>query len=480
MALSEINMTNLVRTTQPLIDPLLELSACEVIEAFKGGDISVETYAERALRRARELDSLNIFVTLDWEAVLESARAADTRRAKGQPLGPLHGLPVTLKDLINTSRQPTSAATAALSGNIPKTGNARIVDILAAAGIVPFGKANMHELSFGATSVNPFTGPVGNPYDPAMIAGGSSGGPAAAPAGRIVPIGIGGDTAGSVRIPASLCGVCGLRPTTGRWPGDVTSLVPISHTRDTLGPLARSCADLELLDRVVTGAPRVKAANLEKIRLAKVPHFFSELDPLVESATRDALEALAERGVTLVEADPPLIGLTTGSFDIMLFEFVQDLTQYLNANTVGPLGLADVIDRVASPDVVGLARTLMPKYGGKRVADAAYREALAQRDRLRAAYARLFADTGCDAMVFPTTVSQATPIRNPGSIETYIHNTDAGSMAGLPGTAQPIALRKGLPISLALDGPVNSDRRLLSIAMAMENEVFGRLEAPNI
>ena len=238
----------------PRVDPLLELSATELVEAFQAGDITASSYATLALRRAEQLASLNIFVTLDHDFVMERARAADDHRASGRTLGPLHGLPVTLKDLINTGFHPTSAGTLGLSGNIPKTGNAAIVDILIGAGAVPFGKANMHELSFGATSVNPFTGPVGNPYNPAMIAGGSSGGPAAAPAGRIVPVGIGGDTAGSIRIPASLCGVCGLRPTTGRWPGDATTLVPISNTRDTLGPLARSCADLELLDRVVTGS----------------------------------------------------------------------------------------------------------------------------------------------------------------------------------------------------------------------------------
>ena len=109
-----------------------------------------------------------------------------------------------------------------------------------------------------------------------------------------------------------------------------------------------------------------------------------------------------------------------------------------------------------------------------------YQEALRERGRLRAAYAAFFAETGCDALVFPTTVCPATPIREPAPITTYIHNTDAGSMAGIPGTAQPIGLSKGLPVSLALDGPVGGDRRLLSIAMAMEKEVFGRLEPPNL
>lgn len=464
----------------PGVDPLLELSATELIDALKAGDLTASSYARLALRRAEALESLNIFVTLDHDQVMESAHAADTLRASGQTLAALHGLPVTLKDLVNTSFLPTSAGTPALSGNNPKTGNARIVDILIGAGAVPFGKANMHELSFGATSVNPFTGAVGNPYNPAMIAGGSSGGPAAAPAGRIVPVGIGGDTAGSVRIPASLCGVCGLRPTTGRWPGDPISLVPISNTRDTLGPLARSCADLELLDRVVTGSSRVSPADLRKVRLAVVPYFFSDLEPGVEKAAKESLAALKEAGVTLVETDAELIDLTTGSFDIMLFELIQNLTLYLNANTDGPLGLGELVSQVQSPDVKGLVKSLMPKFGGKRVEESAYRAALNQREQLRAAYAGLFAESGCDAMVFPATVQPTTPIRDPAPITTYIHNTDAGSMAGIPGTAQPIGLSEGLPVSLALDGPVDSDRHLLSIAMALEDEVFGRLKPPSL
>lgn len=464
----------------PRVDPLLELSATELVEAFQAGDITASSYATLALRRAEQLASLNIFVTLDHDLVMERARAADDHRASGRTLGPLHGLPVTLKDLINTGFHPTSAGTLGLSGNIPKKGNAAIVDILIGAGAVPFGKANMHELSFGATSVNPFTGPVGNPYNPAMIAGGSSGGPAAAPAGRIVPVGIGGDTAGSIRIPASLCGVCGLRPTTGRWPGDATTLVPISNTRDTLGPLARSCADLELLDRVVTGDSRAAAADLRNVRLALVPHFLSGLDAGVEKAVHEAFAALKEAGVTLVEASPELIGLTTGSFDIMLFELIQNLTLYLNANTDGPLSLIDLVGQVKSPDVSSLAKSLMPKFGGKRVQESAYRAALAEREKLRAAYAGFFAESGCDAILFPATVQPATSISNPASIEVYIHNTDAGSMAGIPGTAQPIGLSEGLPVSLALDGPVDSDRNLLSIAMAMEEEVFGRLQPPPI
>lgn len=461
-------------------ESMLELSATELVRAFKNGDFTTEAYAKQALARADRLGSLNMFVSLDREQVLTWARKADQARASGKPLGPLHGLPVTLKDLINTGFAPTSAGTPALSGNIPVNGNARIVDLLTRAGAVPFGKANMHELSFGATSVNPFSGPVGNPYSARMIAGGSSGGPAAAPAARVVPVGIGGDTAGSIRIPASLSGVCGLRPSLGRWPGDAKSLVPISNTRDTLGPLARTCADLELVDRVVTGSPRVFRANLRKVKLAKIPHFFSDLEPGVEAVVNNALAALKLAGVKIQEADPVLVALTKGSFPIMMYEVIGNLTAYLKANTRGPISLADLVKQVQSPDVGGLFKSLMPEFGGKPVPREAYLAALAEREALRAAYAEFFSQTDFDAIVFPTTIIPATPIEKPGSIMQYIHNTDVGSMAGMPGTAQPIGLTNGLPVSLGLDGPVGSDRKLLSIAMAMETHVFGRLKPPAV
>ena len=185
------------------------------------------------------------------EQVRAAAAAADERRAGGGPLGPLHGVPLALKDNLDTADMPTTGGTPGLRGSRPAR-NAPVVQRLLDAGAIVFGKANLHELAYGITNNNAGFGAARNPYDRTRIPGGSSGGVGAAVGARIVPGGIGSDTGGSVRVPAALCGIVGFRPTTGRWPQ--AGIVPISHTRDTAGPMTRSVADCVLLDRVVTGA----------------------------------------------------------------------------------------------------------------------------------------------------------------------------------------------------------------------------------
>src|SRR5216117_2024753 len=251
---------------------VLELTATEALSAIAAGDLRAETYAAILLGRARSLRNLNVLISQVPEQVLEAARAADKARAHGHLLGPLHGLPLLIKDNINSAALPTTAGTPSLSGNRPRA-NAHVLDALLRAGGIVFGKANMHELAFGITSNNGAFGPVRNPYDPSKIPGGSSGGNAAGVAARFAPGGIGSDTGGSTRIPAALCGVVGFRPTVGRYPGTgtlagVREVVPIAHTRDTPGPIARSVADVALLDAVIMGQPlALPRASLHCLRL---------------------------------------------------------------------------------------------------------------------------------------------------------------------------------------------------------------------
>lgn len=464
----------------------LGLTATEAVDAMTTGTMSAESYAAVLLSRVESLDPLNLFIYLDRDHIMEAARAADQARASGAALGPLHGLPIGLKDLLNTDFAPTTGGTPALAGNIPANGNAELTDILLGAGAIAFGKTNMHELSFGATSENAYTGAVGNPYNPAMIAGGSSGGSAAGVAARVFPAGIGGDTAGSVRIPASLCGVCGLRPTSGEWPGSPETVVPISDTRDTLGPIARSCHDIELLNRVVAGTDPIGDGDLDGLldglRLGVDPQFFpAGFDADVAAVTQDALADLEAAGVELVDVALPNVAAFMGpaGFDVMLFEVVVNLKAYLAANT--SLTLLEVVDQIASPDVSGLFASILPP-GGTPVPAAAHAAGLVVRANLLAEYQTLFASAAdIDALVFPTTVVPATPIGNAADIFTYIHNTDGGSFTGLPGLSLPIGLTgSGLPVGLGLDGPPNSDRALIAMGMAMERQVFGRLKAPSI
>lgn len=479
---------------------LLELTATQAITAMKAGDITAEAYAATLLARADSLKFLNTLISLDAGQVLEAARSADLLRAAGGELGPLHGLPLLLKDNINTATLPTTAGTPGLRNNRPRHDAPGAAALFRAGGIL-FGKANMHELALGATSNNRAFGAVRNPYDPSKIPGGSSGGNASAVAARIVPAGLGTDTGGSVRVPAALCGVGGFRPTTGRYPshgtmppqtmgwGPCVGIVPISHTRDTAGPMARSIADLGLLDAVITDeASSLAPADLNGLRLGVARgNFFTNLDPALEVVIAEALRRLRDRGVVLVEADIPDLATLNGrvSFPIRAFEAPRDLSLYLAEYGTG-LSLSELISAVASPEVKGILELLT---GPDATPLAVYQDVIyTHRPALQAAYEAYFRQVDVAALVFPTTPLPARPIGQDATVELngelvptfriYIHNTAPGANAGIPGLSVPAGLTSdGLPIGLALDGPAGSDRILLAIGLAVE-ELLGPLPAP--
>src|SRR2546422_9379795 len=198
---------------------VLELTATDALSAIAAGDLRAETYAAVLLRRAQSLKNLNVLISQDPEQVLEAARAADKVRAHGHLLGPLHGLPLLIKDNINSAMPPTTGGTPSLLGNRPRA-NAHVLEALLRAGGIVFGKANMHELAFGITSNNGAFGPVRNPYDSSKIPGGSSGGNAAGVAARFAPARIGTDTGGYTGNPGPPSGDAGLRPPVGRHSGN--------------------------------------------------------------------------------------------------------------------------------------------------------------------------------------------------------------------------------------------------------------------
>jgi mandelamide amidase len=477
-------------------DAVLELTATEAVAAMAAGDLRAETYATILLKRAAALQDLNVLIAQDADGVLEAARAADRARARGHLLGPLHGLPLLIKDNINSATLPTTGGTPALIGNRPRA-NAHVLEALLGAGGILFGKINMHELAYGVTSNNGRFGPVRNPYDLTKIPGGSSGGNAAGVAARFAPAGIGSDTGGSTRIPAALCGIVGVRPSIGRYPGTgtrpgVKEVIPISHTRDTPGPMARSVADVALLDAVITGAPlALPRVNLRRLRLGVVrPNFFADLDPELEVVVDAALRRLGGEGVDLVEVEiPELADLNAAvGFPVALFETGIDLPLYLDANQTG-VTLEELVSLIASPDVKVIFEQLI--IGPEAIPKSVYLDAIHTfRPQLQAVYQGAFDDFDLDALVFPTTPLPARPIGQDETVElngrqvstllTYIRHTDPGSNAGIPGVSVPIGLtRDGLPVGLEVDGPAGSDRKLLAIAQAIEG-IFGFLPAPRL
>jgi Asp-tRNA(Asn)/Glu-tRNA(Gln) amidotransferase A subunit family amidase len=467
---------------------LTELGAAEAAAAIRAGDVSGQALVEALLDRCARAAPLNAFISLDPDAVRAAARDADQRRRRGERLGALHGVPLVLKDNFDTADFPTTAGTPALAAHRPRR-NGAVVQRLLDAGALILGKANMQELAFGPTSNNAAFGPVHNPYDRSRIPGGSSGGTGAAVAARLAPAGLGTDTGGSVRVPASLSGVVGFRPTTLRWPQE--GIVPISHTRDTAAPLARCVADCVLLDGIVAGgAMSLSAISLKGLRLG-VPHgyFWENLDAEVETILADTLAQLAAAGVVLVEGDMDDVAAldAAAGFPIALYEFVTDFNRYLAGHATG-LDFAGVAARVKSPAVKKVVDGLL---GADAVPEPVYREALIKhRPALQDAYRRYFREQGVAAMVFPTTPLAAAKIgedetvvlngRPAPTLPTYIRNLGPGSAAGLPGLSVPAGMtRAGLPVGIAIDGPEGHDQELLTIGLALES-LLPRLPAPDL
>ena len=453
---------------------LTELTLVQAAAAIRERACSCREYVEALIARCEAAAHLNAFVSRDWDALLEAALAVD--RGAGID-GPLAGIPLALKDNINTTRLTTSAATGALATFVASR-NAAVADALFDAGALLGAKANMHELAFGITTNNAITGASRNPYDPSMIPGGSSGGTAVAVAARLMPAGIGTDTGGSVRLPAALCGLAGFRPSVGRYPG--AGIIPISRTRDTAGPIARDVADIRLLDGVMAGADRnAPLPDLAGLRLG-VPHaaFYHDLDADVAAEAQRVLDLLSDLGVRLIEAEIPDVAELSAAvgFPIALFEFTRELPRYLAENGIA-LSMNEVLEGIGSPDVRGIVAS---QLGPEAMPEAAYRKARdLDRPRLQHAYASCFADRDIEAVIFPTAPIAARPIGEDETIErngervptfaTFIRNTDPGSNAGIPGISLPTGLTStGLPVGMGLDGPAGSDATLLAVAAAIE------------
>ncbi|HEU5293679.1 MAG TPA: indoleacetamide hydrolase [Burkholderiaceae bacterium] len=467
-------------------------SAANAAEDVCAGKLSSEQLVSAALARAKERADLNAFVTLDEAGALAAAKRIDA--SKGHPrCRPLAGVPIVVKDNIEVARLPSTGGTPALKGYVPKA-DAPVVKKLRDAGAIVLGKTNMHELAFGISGYNPAynTGSnvgIRNAYDPSRSAGGSSSGTGAALGARVVMAGLGTDTGGSVRIPCAFNGCAALRPTVGRY--SQKGILPISHTRDTAGPMALAMADVELLDRVISGAKPEKAADLKSVRVGLVKDFQANLDADTQAAFDAAIAKAKAAGVTVVDVQMPKLMELNGavSFPVALYEAYDDVVKYLNG-TGTKITLPKLAETIASADVKGTYQGLViPRklpgpnntvVDAKPAYDAAIKTA---RPALQKLYADTFKQYKLDALVFPTVPKVAMPA-NPesSSVPVFlgaIQNTDPGSNAGVPGLQIPIALgaTSKLPIGLELDGPAGSDRRLVAIGLALE-PLFGQLPAP--
>ena len=462
-----------------------DMTLAQAMYSLGTGAISAEEYVRALLAQMDACVELNAFISTDRRAILETAGNLDRGSGLAR-FGMLAGIPLAVKDNIDTRDLPTTAGTPALKYHRPRS-NAQVVQVLLDAGALLAGKANLHELAMGVTNNNVAFGAARNPFDPAMIPGGSSGGTAVAVASRMVPAGLGTDTGGSCRVPASLCGVVGYRPTSGRY--SLQGVLVISHTVDTIGILARSVEDVAILDSLIAGAPlQFSVPSLRGVRLG-IPRkpFYEDLDSESARTCESGLRALERSGAILVDVDLSAIAeVGMAAAVVPRYEGVRNLPNYLAEHELD-LSVEELVGQIASPDV---ARNLNSRVDGGGVPSAEmYEHALSvSRVQLRRTFNRAFVDHRVTALVYPTTPLPARPIGQDETVELngkqvptfmgYARNTAPVSMAGLPALSVPVGLTgAGLPVGLEFNAREGADWLLLQVGQAVE-QVFGQLPPP--
>jgi mandelamide amidase len=386
-------------------------------------------------------------------------------------LGVLAGTPIAVKDNIDVAGLSTTGGTSYL--NYSPDVNADVVTALRSEGAVVVGKTNLHELAFGLTSNNGAHGPVRNPFDPSLSAGGSSGGSAAAVARGIVPLAIGTDTGGSMSVPASFCGVYGLRPTTGRYPSD--GIIGLSWTRDTAGIFATTVGDLRFVDEIITGEGDSGSVTKPKeIRIGVSDAYLNDLEETVGARYEEAAAALRKAGVHIVPVnlENHFERTAVSNMTVVLFETPHTLGSYLRGTGMAglPEDLLAASALTKSPDVAGV----LAYIHGNPVPVADYQHAAANRWQLRRQFISQLDDAGVDAIMFPTVpilppvLGQDAEIEYNGTVrplfDTLTRQTSPGALMGMPMVTIPTGDPKAVPVGLTVMGRPFDDRAVLKIA----------------
>jgi len=463
-------------------------SIAEIAKLFRTRKLSPVELSKLMLARVEQLNpKLNAYITVTAELALAQAKKAESelfapRGRKGpRDRGPLHGIPISLKDNIYTQEIRTTAGSKILKDFVPLH-DAPVVAQLKAAGAVILGKTNMHEFAYGVTSNNPHFGPVRNPWDLSRIPGGSSGGSAAAVAAGLCYGSIGTDTGGSIRIPAALCGTVGLKPAFGRV--SVDGVVPLSPRLDCVGPLARSAADAALLldpifvrgkkEPTLSSATKASARRLRKLRLAVPKEFFFDvISDDVYIAFHEAVRALQKQGAVVRQISIPLLGETVDAGNHIAWA---EATHYHQHAGWFPARAADY-----GKDV--LTRLEL----GTKVPATSYLQAMQLRDSFIEHFHSSMAEANVDALVVPTTPIAAPLIgeettavsgSNRPTRALLLRNNRPANLAGLPAISVPCGFTvEGLPVGLQLIGSVTGELLLLRIAHSFER-AFARVPVP--
>jgi aspartyl-tRNA(Asn)/glutamyl-tRNA(Gln) amidotransferase subunit A len=489
----------------------LELSAIDLVAAVRQGDISAVKCTEAFLGRIEKVDgAVHAFLSVDRDAALARAADIDARRKAGQPLGPLAGLPVAVKDALCTADQPTTCASKMLAGYRPPY-DAEVVARLRRADAVLVGKTNMDEFAMGGSNENSAFGPVHNPWDLSRAPGGSSGGSAACVAADMAPVAIGSDTGGSIRQPAGLCGITGLKPTYGRV--SRRGLVAFASSLDQIGPMTRSAADCALVMETIAGHDAGDATSLADavpaytsmleqpltgLRIGRVPEHYAEgLDPEVARGVDEAFAAFKAAGATIHDVELPhaKYGMPT-YYLIAPCEASSNLARYDGAH-YGHRTSHKPTGEFESPLVEMYCRSRAEGFGPevkRRIMlgtyalsagyyDAFYAKALRVRRLIRQDYLDAFQHV--DLIGGPVSPTAAFKLgeKTADPLAMYLVDmyTVGTNLAGIGGISFPCGFTKGgLPIGFQLQGPALSEPLLLRAADRFQRLTDWHLRRPKL
>ena len=396
-------------------------------------------------------ESLNAFITVTAERALEQAKIADVEMRKGNDRGPLHGIPIAVKDLFATRGIRTTCGSKLFEHWIPDYDAAAVTRLLD-AGAVLLGKTGLHELAYGNTSINPFFGPVRNPWATDHDPGGSSGGSAAAVSAGLAFAALGTETGCSIRQPAHCCGIVGHKPSYGLI--DISGVQPLVPTMDHVGPLTRTVEDAALMLDVLSGQDNHECigAVVDELKVGVVRNFFFEGYQDVIDVVGAALDTLGGLGVTLVELDLPNVEQASKEARITFAEAVAVHAENLEKN---PEGFSEELrGRLAESDNISEARYAQAqKFRREFTADA---EALMSE---------------CDVLAAPTATITAAPIDlRPEDYRRHgWKNTGISDFTGQPSVSIPCGFTdSGLPVGVMFTGRLNEDRKVLQIGQAIQ------------
>jgi aspartyl-tRNA(Asn)/glutamyl-tRNA(Gln) amidotransferase subunit A len=477
----------------PTAAGLTDRPALELLDLLGRGEVTAEALAAAFLDVIRRREpQLRAFLLVDEEGALAQARAVDQRRRRGEPQGPLAGVPVALKDVLCTKGQRTTCGSRMLANYVPPY-DADVVERLRRADAVLLGKTNMDEFAMGSSTENSAFQVTRNPWDPDRVPGGSSGGSAAAVAAGEAPLALGTDTGGSVRQPAALCGVVGLKPSYGRV--SRYGLVAFGSSLDQVGPFARTVADAALLLEVIAGHDRRDSTSADRpvpayrraleqqvapLRVGVPKEYFGDaLDPEVGAAVREALKVYEGLGAELVEVSLPHSPLALAVYYLVATaEASSNLARYdgvhFGHRAAEYDGLVSLYERSRGEGFGAEVkrRVMLGTYAlSSGYKDAYYVQALKVRRLVRDYFDRAFAR--CDVVMGPTTPTPAFRVgeRRDDPLAMYLADvyTVPCNLAGLAGVSVPCGFTKaGLPVGLQILAAPFEEEKLLRVARMYE------------